>query len=64
MEFIYHHYFHGKKKLGNVDKGFLKAISGPFLYFNFAAHYNALSGWESRECGVAVGFSYTNTIGR
>jgi len=40
---IYQHYFNGKKKLGNVDKGFLKPISGPFLYLIFAALYGALS---------------------
>ena len=47
-----------------MDKGFLKAISGPFLCFIFAALYNAFHGWESGECAVVVDFSYANTIGR
>jgi len=63
-ELIYHQYFNGKKKLGNIDKGFLKTISGPFLCLIFAALYSALRAWETGECGIALDFSYANTLGR
>ena len=61
---IYQYYFNGRKKLGNVNKGFLKNISSPFLCLIFAALYSALSVWESGECEIAVDFSYANTCGR
>ena len=63
VELIYHLYFNGTKKLGNIDKGFLKTISGPFLCLIFAALYSALSACETGKCGIAVDFSYTNTLG-
>jgi len=64
VELLYQDYFHGRKKLGNVDKGFLKNISGPFLCLIFAALYSPLSAWESVECKIAVDFSYVNICGR
>jgi len=63
-ELIYHHYFNGMKKLGNIDKGFLKTISGPFLYLIFVAFYTVLSDWDIEECWITIYFSYTNTLGR
>ena len=59
---IYHQYFNETKKVGNIDKGFLKTISGPFQYLIFVALYSALSAWETGECGIAVDFSYANTL--
>jgi len=64
VKLIYQHYFNGKKKLGNMDKGFLKTISCPFRRLIFAALYNGFSAWESGECEIADDFSYTNTFGR
>jgi len=63
VELIYHQYFNGTKKLGNIDKGFLKTISGLFLCLIFAALYSALSAWETGECGITVDFIYANTLG-
>jgi len=64
VELIYQHYFNGRKKLGCVDKGLLKNISGPFLCLIFVALYSALSVWESGECEIAVYFSYADTCGK
>ena len=64
VELIYQYYINKGKKLGNVDKRFLKNISGPFLCLILAALYSALSTWESREGEIAVDFSYDNTCSR